>query len=122
MVGIQLHGFEHIEKQRLSHDVQIVAERIEYLHAMLRLVRGETLVISRFRQRIGHDLRKAVSRQEIGGEVHQLVPVGFRRVGERRIDVRGNRDVIVAVDAENLLDQIGLARHIDPIGRHGHAP
>lgn len=38
VIGVQLHGFEHIEQQRLSHDVQVVAERIEYLHAMLRLV------------------------------------------------------------------------------------
>ena len=120
VVDVQTDGLQHVEQQRLPHDVQVGAQRIDDAHAALRRAGGETFVVGRLRQRVGHDLREAVVGQEICRKVHELAAVGFRRIGERRTHARRNFDIIVSVDAENILDQVGLALHVDAVGRHGN--
>ena len=119
-IDVQRHGLQHVEQQRLPHDVQIGAQRIEDAHAALRGAGGQPLVVGALRERVGHDLREAVGRKEIRREIHQAVPIGTGSVGERRTHVRGQLDVVVAVDSENLLHQVGLAPHVHAVGRHGH--
>jgi len=61
-VGVELHGFQHVEQQRLAHDAEVGAQRVEDTHAVFRPVALQPFVIGRPGQRVGHDLRKAVGR------------------------------------------------------------
>ena len=80
MVHVQLDGFQRVEQQRLTHDAQVVAQRIQYPYAMLGRIAGQSVVIGRFGQRVAHDLVETVGGQHVRQQVDEPVAVGMRSV------------------------------------------
>ena len=111
-VEVVCHDLKAAEDERLAHDVELLAQGVDYLYAGFCGERLEPGIVVFAGERVVHDLREAVGGEESGDAVAGgfRVGVGGRRDGH--LHVMRQVDVVVAVDAEDFLNHIALAGYV----------
>ena len=113
---------DHLQAARdqgLTHHVQVLAERVDDLHAVLGREGLQAGIVVSLGQGIVHDLHETVGRQEIGDGVADRFGIRFRGGADGHLHVLRELDVVIAIDAEDLLHHVALAVHVHHIGRRG---
>ncbi len=114
-IGVAPRRIEQIGQDRGPHDVEIGADRIEQFQAF-----HDAAEISRLFQGhegIGHGFDQAARSQRPPHETRAALRGQERRLGQGLFPRQGDRrDVLVAVDAQHLLDETGLALDIGAPG------
>ena len=121
VVNIEFNHLQQTKQQGLTHNAEVGTQGVHNLHAVVGGEELRALVVATFRERVVHHLGKATGRKHIAHHIAQAVGVGFLLVGESGVNVGGNLHVVVAVDAENLLNQVGRPLYVNPIRRNLHA-
>ena len=115
---IVLDALQTAEEECLAHGIEVGTQRVHQHDAAVGRVGLEFLVISRTGQRVVQDFVEAATRQLFGDEVLHCVAVIRRSlVGQTGLHVFAELHVVVAVDAEDIFDDIHVALHIVAVNR-----
>ena len=115
-IGVAPRGRHEPGQQRRPHRVEIGADRVD--EPQLRLGAAEQLGLARRDERERHRLGQAARGEGAADELGASLRRGQRRARQRRIAVeRHRRDLVVALDPEDFLDEIGLALDVAAPGR-----
>ena len=116
VVEVSYHTLHTAVEESLTHDVQLLAERVEDDDVVLRVEVGIALVVVALGERVVHYLEEAVVGEEVGNDVLETARVGFLAVGEAAVQTLVECDVVVAIDTHNLLDDVALTIYINFAG------
>ena len=114
-VGVVGYDLKAAEKQGLAHHVQVLAEGVDNPGAAFCREGGELVIILALGQGVIHRLDETVGCKEVGNGVAHRLGIRGRRSIDRHLHVTGDVDIVVAVDAEDLLHDVALACNIDHI-------
>ncbi len=113
--------FEASEEECLAHYAEVVAQRVEKLDAVVGGIAGQFIIVGLGCERVVENLVEAFGAELFADEVAQGVVAvleGLRR--ESRADAVADLHVVVAVDAEHILDHVTRTGHVHTIGGHFH--
>ena len=119
-VDIVSNHFEQAGNQALTHHVQVGTQRIDDAGATRFREGLQFLIVAALGQRVVHHLNETVGSQEVGNIVTDSLRIRRRRRGDGHPHIGRQFDIVVAVDTENLLDDITLPVHIDHIERSSY--
>ena len=111
-------ALETAEHQSLAHHIEVAAQRVHNLHILRFVEAVEFSCIGRFRERVVHDLVETVGSQHDRDFLLNLLLVRLDVDVKAGVDLGRDGDVVVAVDTEDLLDEVGWTIHIDFASRH----
>ena len=77
-VGIVGNDFQTIENQRLSHDIEVGAQRIHDSYASLFRECGEAGIVGTLGKRVVHRLHETVRHKEVGNIVPRCLRIRVR--------------------------------------------
>ena len=106
--------------QGLAHDIEVAAQRIQYLDITLRIEGGESLAVSGLGERVVHNFVETVGDEHIADFLLHLVGVGFGSATNGSMDTARNLNVVVTVNAQDFLHHIGGTGYIDFAGVYIH--
>ncbi len=113
------HRFKASEYKRLTHHIEVLAERIQQFDAMCGRERFQVGIIPFGSERVVENFVKSESGELLTNEPAEIVGSinrGLER--ERRVKRRRHLHIIVSVDTENIFDYIARALYVDTVGRH----
>ena len=111
------------EEERLAHHVQLATEGVDQLHELISGAGGKPFVVGFGGEGVIEKLIEACARQLLREEDATAVRAVARSLGaEVSMDVATEFDIIVSVDAHNLLDDVGLTSHVDTIAGYTQLP
>ena len=116
MIEVVNDALQSAVKQRLTHHVQFLAQRVEYHHVVFGVEVGVVVVVLRFGEGVVHYLAETVVGQIVAHHVLYLVGVGLATVRQTAAQTFVERNFVVAVDTHNLLNHITFARYIHFVG------
>ncbi len=108
---------ESTRNKRLPEHIEILTQRIDYLHAMVRRKSTESGIIVGLGQRIIHRFDEAVCSQKVGYSISHRLRIRTGSCIDRHSHITGKLDIVVSVDSENLLYDVALPINIHHIGR-----
>ena len=121
-VGIVLYAFQATEQQRLAHHIEVAAEGIHnaYKAGVSRLSRFSwRLIVCCFGQRIVQYFIESLTHQLLGHEVCQFVLTVFVALDDKRaFQLCGYLHIVISVNAQDVLNHVAGALHVDAIGRN----
>ena len=110
---IVFDALQTAEEECLAHGVEVGTQRVHQHDATVGGIGLELIVISRAGQRVVQDFVKTAARQLFGDEIlHRVAVVRRSLVGQTGLHMFAELDVVVAVDAEDIFDDIHVALHI----------
>ena len=120
IAGIACDGLQSTKEECLAKHVEVLAQRVEQTNEILGLVTLKAIIVSATLQAIVQNLTEARTHKLLAHEVLQLVAlVGLALHGKAALQRRGDFNIIVSVDAQDVFHYIARALDIHSIGRHG---
>ena len=120
-VGIAHDALQATEEQRLAHHAEVGAQRVDHLDGLFPGISVETslLVVAHLGERVVHNLIEATTHELLANKVLQtILGILLGLHGERRLELGGNLDIVVAVDTQDVLDHVTGALHVGTVGGH----
>jgi len=119
MFDVIFNTFEATKQQRLTHAVQICTKRIEQLHTMCFWISWKLRIVSRTRKRIVQNFIETSTTKLFRDKfLHFVAVIGWCFITQTRVDVLTKLHIIIAIDPENIFNNIYITLHIDTIYRH----
>ncbi len=117
-VGVAPRRADQVGQDRRAHDLELGADRVD--EAQLGRHAAEEFGLARRHERKGDRLDEPTRRERAAHEADATLHRRQGRPRQGRLACEGHRrDRIVAVNAQDLLDEVGLAFDIAPPGRRG---
>ena len=118
-VHIVSNTFESSKEKGLAHHIEIARKWIDEMHKMLRCISLQVLIISFARERVIENFVESFTHKLLADQILQLLTNVVRSFdSERRLKTRRNLDVVVTINAENILNNIARTLHINAISRN----
>ena len=119
VVDVAGDALQTAEQQCLTHDVQVAAEGIHNLDAQVGGIGRQALVVGTHGQRVVHHLVVTDAGELVAdGLLHVVAPVHVGLVRQAAVNGIGKLDVVVAIDAQDVLDHVTGATHVNAVGGH----
>ena len=119
---VRAQGFQQAGQQRLPQELPLLTDRIGQANVILghrrRPLGAGAVDAVQAGQGIGEDFGQAAADQDVAGLL-QALQVRLRALRRQHVADQRRRDLIIAVDAGDFLDQVGGFGHVEAVARHG---
>ena len=117
-----LRALQATEQQCLAHNVQVRAQRVHQTDAILLRISRQVAIISRTSQGIIHDLVETATTKLLRDQVLHLIAVVRRGlIAQASFHLLVELHVVIAIDTENILDNVNITLYVYTINRHTKA-
>ena len=117
-VGVAHYALKTSEQQCLAHNAEVSAKRVHNLYRSISREGLEVGIVSGLCKRVVHYLVEAAADKLFSDKVLKLVVLVFLAgYGERRLELSGYLNIVVAIDAENVLNDVARTLNVNTISR-----